>query len=284
MEKHIDVRPSSLAGRWYPANPKQLAESVDSFIDKATIPDIPGEIIGVISPHAGHIYSGPVAGYCFAALQNTDPDLVVILSPFHQFDANPILTTAHQAYQTPLGDVIVDLDNIQRIDSELKEKAGFNLKKIKNDDEHSVEILLPFFQRALSGEFKILPLMLRSQEPEIMKVLASILAELLKQEKVLLTASTDLSHFFPAEKAMMLDEEIINHIKTLDPEGLYQVQEQGQGAACGIGAIAAVMWAAKEAGPVTAHHLNYSHSGDITGDLGSVVGYTAAVITRDQVK
>ena len=282
MENFVDVRPSALAGRWYPANPKQLAESVDSFIDQATIPVIPGEIIALISPHAGHIYSGPVAGYCFAAIRNTNPDLVVILSPYHQFHTDAILTTSHQAYQTPLGNVAVDLESIQEIDSELKERAGIHLKKIKNDDEHAIEILLPFFQRALSEEFKILPLMLRPQDLELMKSLSSILAELFNQKKVLLTASTDLSHFFPAEKATKLDQTIINHIKTLDPEGLYQAQDQGQGSACGLGAIAAVIWATKEGGSVTAHHLNYSHSGDITGDLASVVGYTAAAITRDQ--
>ena len=99
---------------------------------------------------------------------------------------------------------------------------------------------------------------------------------------MLLTASTDLSHFFPAEKALILDQTIINHIKTLDPEGLYRAQDQDQGLACGLGVLAAVIWAAKEIGSVTAHQLNYSHSGNITGDNTSVVGYTAAAIALDQ--
>ena len=281
MDNSVDVRPSSLAGRWYPANPKLLAESVDRFIDQATIPAIPGEIIAVISPHAGHIYSGPVAGHCFAAIQNSKPDLVVILSPYHQYHPDAILTTSHTAYQTPLGEVVVDLESIQEIDSALKDKAGFNLTRIRNDEEHAVEILLPFFQRALTGEIKILPLMLRAQDTNLMKTLASILSEIFKQKNVLLTASTDLSHFLPEEKALILDQTIINHIKTLDPEGLYLAQDQGKGSACGLGALAAVIWAAKELGSVTAHHLNYAHSGDITGDNTSVVGYTAAILTQD---
>ena len=282
MEKKTDIRPSYLAGRWYPANPKDLAESVDSYINQASLPEIPGEIIAVISPHAGHIYSGPVAGYCFAAIQNIKPDLVVILSPYHQYHSGSILTSDHQAYQTPLGNVAVDQESIQLIEAALKEKTGQDITRIRNDSEHAVEILLPFFQRALTGDFKILPLMLRSQDPELMKPLGSILSDLFTNKNVLLTASTDLSHFFPAEKANQMDQTIIDQINSLDPEGLYQAQNQGKGAACGLGALAAVIWAAKNAGPIKAYHLKYSHSGNVTGDLSSVVGYTAAAITIDQ--
>jgi hypothetical protein len=281
MSKITDIRPSALAGRWYPANPEKLKESIDSYIHEAKLPQIPGEIIALISPHAGHIYSGPVAGYCFAALKNLKPDLVVILSPFHQHHPDAILSTAHQAYQTPLGIVPVDQQSLDIVNRALMDKAGTQVKRVKNDSEHAVEILLPFFQRSLAGEFDLLPLMIRQQEPELMRALGEILADTLKGKKALLAASTDLSHFHPADKAEELDQTIINTIIALDPDGLYQAQVQGSGSACGLGALAAVIWASKAKEPIIAHQLRYAHSGDITGDLSSVVGYTAAVISRD---
>ena len=281
MNKISDIRPSPLAGRWYPANPKKLADSVDGYITQAKLPPISGKVIGLISPHAGHIYSGPVAGHCFAALKGLQPDLVVILSPYHQYDLDPILTTAHQAYQTPLGIVQVDQEGLDAVDAALGDSVGIKLKRLRNDGEHAVEILLPFFQRVFSEDFKLLPLMLRSQDPALMKTLGSILAGIFQEQNVIFTASTDLSHFHPAVTAQKMDQTIIDQIIALDPDGLYQVQDQGTGAACGLGAVAAVIWAAAEKGKTKAHHLNYAHSGDITGDNSSVVGYTAAVLTQE---
>lgn len=280
MNKSNDIRPSPLAGRWYPANPQKLAESVDRYIQAAEIPEINGEILALITPHAGHQYSGPVAGYAFKALRGAQPDLVVILSPYHQYHTGSILSTGHQAYQTPLGEVPVDTESLKTVNQALQEKAGIDISLVQNDTEHAVEILLPFFQRTLGEGFRILPLMIRQQDPALMKILGLILADLIQSDNVLLTASTDLSHFHPADVAQTLDLEIINQINALDPEGLYRAQESGSGSACGLGALAAVIWAAKKAGPVTAYHLSYDHSGTVTGDNSSVVGYTSAVLTR----
>ena len=127
----------------------------------------------------------------------------------------------------------------------------------------------------------IIPLMLREQNPLFMQNLGTILSDLIKEKNLLLTASTDLSHFHHADKAQELDQTIIDHIKTLNPEGLYRSQGAGTGSACGLGAVAALIWAAKASGEVKAHHLQYAHSGEVTGDNASVVGYTAAIITRD---
>jgi len=281
MSKILDIRPSPLAGRWYPADPQKLAESVDGYINAAQIPDIKGEILALISPHAGHLYSGPVAGYAFRAIQGKHPKLVVILSPFHQYHSGDILTTDHQAYQTPLGTIKVDEDSLQLVNLALQKKTGLGLTKIRADGEHAVEILLPFFQRALPEDFQILPLMIRRQDPDLMEILGDILADLIKSGEVLLAASTDLSHFHPAAEAQKLDQAIIQHIKTLDPEGLYRAQNSGKGSACGLGALAAVIRAAKSCGADSVYSLNYAHSGDITGDNNSVVGYTSAVLVRD---
>ena len=155
------------------------------------------------------------------------------------------------------------------------------LSEVQNDTEHAVEIILPFLQRALQSEFAILPLMLSQQDPVLMQLLGEILAELMLSRKGLLVASTDLSHFQTAGKAKQLDQTIIQGIQSMDPESLYQVQEKNTGSACGLGALAAVIWAVKSGGSATAQILNYAHSGDITGDNTSVVGYTSAVLTRE---
>jgi len=281
MNTITDIRPSPLAGRWYPAQPKKLAESVDGFIQEAQIPKIKGKILALVSPHAGHIYSGPVAGYAFNAVTGLDPDLIVILSPYHQFHPGAILTSGHQAYQTPLGEVPLDRESMDFVNRSLQEKTGVGLSEVRNDSEHAVEIILPFLQRALQNEFTLLPLMLRQQEPSLMRSLGEILAELILSRDALLVASTDLSHFETAEKANQLDQTIIDGIQSLDPDYLYQAQKENTGSACGLGALAAVIWAVKSGGEAAAHILNYAHSGNITGDNTSVVGYTSAVLTRE---
>jgi len=281
MNTITDIRPSPLAGRWYPAQPKKLAESVDGFIQEAQIPKIKGKILALVSPHAGHIYSGPVAGYAFNAVAGLDPDLIVILSPYHQFHPGAILTSGHQAYQTPLGEVPLDRESMDFVNRSLQEKTGVGLSEVRNDSEHAVEIILPFLQRALQNEFTLLPLMLCQQEPSLMRSLGEILAELILSRDALLVASTDLSHFETAEKANQLDQTIIDGIQSLDPDYLYQAQKENTGSACGLGALAAVIWAVKSGGEAAAHILNYAHSGNITGDNTSVVGYTSAVLTRE---
>ena len=209
-----------------------------------------------------------------------EPELIVILSPYHQYHPGAILTSGHQAYQTPLGEVPIDRKSLDFVKQSLQEKAGLELSVVRNDSEHAVEIILPFIQRTIKNEIKFLPLMLRQQEPELMRILGGILAELIQSRKALLIASTDLSHFHTAGEAREMDQTIIQGIQSLDPEALYQSQTEGTGSACGLGALAAVIRAVKAGGQANAQVLNYAHSGDITGDNNSVVGYTSVVITR----
>jgi AmmeMemoRadiSam system protein B len=281
QENIMDIRPSPLAGRWYPGNPNKLADSVDLYIQNAELPALEGQVLAIISPHAGHQYSGPVAGYAFAAVQGLESDLVVILSPYHQYHSGALISTDHEAYQTPLGTVTVDVESLGFLEQALMDQAGLTLDRVRNDQEHAVEILLPFFQRTFQKDFQLLPIMIRDQSPDLMQVLGSILAELITSKSALLTASSDLSHFHSADKARQLDQTIINAITSLQPENLYEAEKQGAGSACGLGALAAVIWAAQKSGPIKAHQLNYAHSGDITGDHSRVVGYTSAVITQD---
>lgn len=279
MEAELDVRPSPIAGRWYPADPGSLASSVDGYLE-AVLPEIPGEVVAVMAPHAGHLYSGPVAGYAFATLKRSRPDAVAVLSPMHWPTRHPLLTTAHAAYQTPLGRLPVDRPALDELDRALKAGLGFGLKRVYNDTEHSLEIELPFLQRALAGEFKLLPVMVRDQSVPVARALGGALANALAGRPALLVASTDLSHTFPVEQANALDQEMLRAVEALDPLGVIRAEEEGRGFACGRSALAAVLWAAIELGADTCRILRHATSGDVTGDYSSVVGYAAAVITR----
>jgi len=280
MGTSLNIRPSAIAGRWYPADPHKLASSVDAFINAAILPEIQGEIIGVMVPHAGHVYSGPVAGYAFAALRGLQPDLVVILSPMHYAYPQPLLTTSHDAYGTPLGSIPVDHGVLKEVDAKLRGRLGFGLSALEDDPEHSLEIELPFLQRVFQKEFCLVPIMVREQNARIASALGKALGEALSGKKVLLVASTDLSHFFPQEIARDLDAEILRLVEEFNPQGVLDADDQGKGFACGKGALAAILWAAKELGADGVKVVRYATSGDVTGDYRQVVGYGAAIMTR----
>ena len=275
-----DVRPSPIAGAWYEGDPQRLARAVDGYLDAANIPALAGDVLAVISPHAGHIYSGAVAGYAFAPLRGKSFDLVAVISPFHQMAVQPLITTAHSAYATPLGNVPVDKESMLTLDAALKADLGFGLSPMLRDREHSLEIELPFLQRALAGDFRLLPVMVRAQEPEVARALGSALAEVLKGKNALLVASTDLSHFYDQKTANALDAEMLKRFESFQPEQIFEAEHTGKGFACGHAAVAAVLWAARELGADTVQVLHHATSGDVTGDFSQVVGYGAAVVIK----
>lgn len=274
------VRPSPIAGTWYEGNPKALSRAVDEYLDHAELSELEGEVVAVIAPHAGHIYSGPVAGYAFAAVRGRTPNLVAVISPMHQPYSEPLLTTAHEAYSTPLGDIPVDKDALAALDAELEQAIGITTTPVARDREHSLEIELPFLQRALAGEFKLLPVMVRSQSMKAVEALGAALAKILKDRNVLLVASTDLSHFYDQKTARVLDLEMLRCFESFDPRAIFEAEASGRGQACGHAAVAAVLWAARGLGADTVRVLRYATSGDVTGDYGSVVGYGAAVVLK----
>lgn len=280
MEPMPGIRPSPIAGQWYTAEPARLAAQVDQYIQQAKLPPLPGKVIAIMAPHAGHRYSGAVAGHAFACLRGLALDTVAVVSPMHYPYADPLLTTAHQGYATPLGSIPVDEANLTALDQALIEELGFSARRVANDPEHSLEIELPFLQRSLEQPFKLLPLMVRDQSEAVMLRLGRALANTLAGQKALLVASTDLSHFYPQATAHRLDQEILHQVEAFNPRGVIQAEEQGKGFACGRGALASVMWAAQHLGADQAILLNYATSGDITGDLSQVVGYGAAVFIQ----
>jgi hypothetical protein len=279
----LDVRPSPIAGQWYEADPEMLARNVDEYLEEAQLPELDGEVIAVIAPHAGHAYSGVIAGYAFAALRSRSPDLVAVIAPMHHPYFEPLITTAHDAYSTPLGHVPVDKDAMVELDVILKSELGFGLSPVSNDKEHSIEIELPFLQRLFSSEeseWKLLPVMVRAREPEVSQGLGKALAKVLGDKNFALVASTDLSHFYNHKTALNYDRTMLNEIESFNPEGAFDVERAGKGFACGLGAFTAVMWASRELGADKVKLLRHATSGDVTGDYSSVVGYAAAVILK----
>jgi len=272
----LDVRPSPIAGKWYEGNAKALSKSIDEFLDDAKLPELDGEVVGVIAPHAGHVYSGAVAGYAFAALRSLQIDLVVVISPFHNLARYPLITTGHDAYATPLGTIEVDKAALVELTSQL----DIPITPIANDKEHSLEIELPFLQRALTGDFKLLPIMVRAQEMDVAKKLGLALAKVLKGKTALMVASTDLSHFYDQAAANAFDAEMLKRFEAFDPESIFEAEQTGKAFACGHAAVAAVLWAARELGANKVKVLRHATSGDVTGDYSSVVGYGAAVILK----
>ncbi len=284
------VRPSPIAGRWYPGNPENLASQIDGYLDAVRLPELHGEVVAVMVPHAGIEYSGPVAAYAFAAMRSTDalrsatPDLVAVVSPMHHPYTQPILTTSYRAYSTPLGEVPVDAIALQQLDMALQSQSSvFALEYLGADPEHSLEIELPFLQRIFPTGFSLLPIMVRDPRPAIARALGKALSAVLKDRSAILVASTDLSHFYSQQAANLYDTEFLRQVQSFDPLAVLQVEEQGKGFACGRGALAAVMWAALSLGANHAQLLHYATSGDVSGDYSRVVGYAAAVFTNKPV-
>lgn len=268
-----DARPSPLAGRWYPGDAHQLAAAVDRMLADAPATTVPGRVVGLVVPHAGYVYSGPVAARAFKCAAGQEVERVVVVSPMHHPYQGEVLTTAHAAYETPLGAIPVDTRTIEMLAGRVP------ITPVSRDPEHAVEIELPFLQRALAGPFSLVPLMLRAQSWPAVRRLGEALAEVLGGgERTLLVASSDLSHFYADEQARALDRVMLDRVASFDPEGVIRVEERGEAFACGRGAIAAVMVAARALGADGVQIAGYGTSADASGDTSRVVGYGAAVM------
>jgi AmmeMemoRadiSam system protein B len=280
MPTLTDLRPSPIAGSWYTSDPRRLAQQMDAYLAEARLPALDGQVVGLIAPHAGYIYSGTTAGHAFRTVQGQSFDLVAVLSPLHPYHPAALLTSAHAAYQTPLGAVQIDKPAVEELSRALTELGAPPLTAIPRDPEHSLEIELPFLQRALAGPFTLLPLMVRTHDPAAVEKTGLALAKVCQSRRVLLVGSTDLSHFKSQAAAKELDSRMLAHIEGLSPDGVLQADASGSGSACGAGAVAAVLWAARALGANAARVVHYSTSADETGDTTQVVGYGAVVVLK----
>lgn len=275
MQDIKDVRPSPIAGQWYPGKPEQLKKNLDRLLGAASEMNLPGEIVGVIAPHAGYRYSGGIAAHAFKPLSGLHYDTVIVISPMHHPYQGAVLTTAHEAYSTPLGVIPVDHAVLDQIAEQLP------LTAVREDPEHSLEIELPFLQFVLASPFTLVPLMLRDQSLDTVRKLGIVLGQIVSEMcSVLLVASSDLSHFFTDSIARELDQVMLDHMAEFDPEAIIKAEQQGKAFACGRAAIATVMFAAKHIGAESVTITGYGTSADVTGDKARVVGYGAAVICR----
>jgi len=267
------VRPSLIAGSWYPGHPAELRATIKRHLANVEPMELGGELVGLIAPHAGYVYSGQVAAHAYKLLEGRDFDLVALVSPVHRLYLGPYMVTSYAYYETPLGLVPVATDLVERLGKTLR------LTRVRRDDEHSLEIQLPFLQHLL-GDFRLLPIMLGDQGWAACHQLASALVPLLVGEKALLVASTDLSHFHPYDRAVQLDQRVVARVEAFDPRGLSEDLAARRCEACGGGPVIAMMLAAQQLGANRARVLCYANSGDVTGDRSQVVGYMAAALFR----
>ena len=275
-----ETRPSPIAGMWYLGNPTQLTAEIKHYLSQVNFKPIQGNLLALVVPHAGYRYSGKTAAHAYAAIADKPIETVFLLSPYHDFHPAALLTSIHQAYQTPLGDVPINQEMMQQLNQALLQESGTTIQQIRRDKEHSLEIQLPFLQTVLKNKFNIIPLMVRSRDRQFCRMLGEIIADLFVPEKHLIIASTDLSHFYPEKTAHQLDQTMLNMVSSLNPDGVFSAEEQEIGYACGAGALAATLWAAKKLSADQCDILHYTTSGEVTGDRQSVVGYGAAAIYK----
>ncbi len=275
-----DIRPSPIAGHWYSSNPVSLARELDRYISKANNIKIDGEVVAILSPHAGYRYSGHVAGNAFASIQQFHPDIVAVISPMHQPYQQTFLTTAHKYYWTPLGNVEVDQPAVSALSQILADEYQIRLMPVLNDDEHSLEIELPFLQRIYPYSFTLLPVMVRDISITNCEALGQGLYQVLNGKKAMMVLSTDLSHFYKKQKANELDMHMLEMIQNLNPNGVLKSEQDGTGFACGAGAVIAGLHYATLMGAKKGVLLKYGTSGEITGDDSSVVGYGAVALVK----
>ena len=280
----MDIRPSPIAGRWYSSDAERLAQTIDTYLSEAEVTAPPGEIVGLIAPHAGHMYSGPVAACAFELVRQQPIEVVVILCPSHHHSDGPLMTSGHEAFGTPLGVVEIDRAAVGALQADLGAAFGRDgksvLVEIRRDGEHAIEIQLPFLQRVLPGGFRLIPVMMREQSARVALALGQGVARAVQGRRALIVGSSDLSHYYPQPVAEQLDAEMLKELGEFDPEGVLNAEAEGRGMACGHGALAAALWAARDLGATQSEVVKYATSGAVSGDLEAVVGYGAAVIWK----
>lgn len=272
-----DVRPSMLSGTWYPSSPEELTKTVDTFLANAQGVPLEGDLKAVIVPHAGYRYSGQVAAQAYKLLQGRPFTRVILVGPSHRVPFQGFSVNLQSGYETPLGTVPVDRDFGRGLMA-----SGGHGRWVRraHEQEHSLEIQLPFLQRVL-GSFRIVPILMGDQEPGTSEALAKRLAKAVANVgHTLLLASCDLSHFHGYERAKALDFEFIRHVKAFDPEGLERALSSGACEACGGGPVVAVLLSARMLGVDRSLILQYANSGDVTGDRSRVVGYLSAALIK----
>jgi hypothetical protein len=273
------LRRAAVAGSWYPSSRDRLRREVDEYLARADVPGVPRPPRAVVAPHAGLMYSGPVAAHAYKAASAGSYAAIVLVGPSHFVPFRGVSIWPSGAWETPLGPVSVDAQLAAWVASEphvvdLPDAHG---------REHCLEMQLPFVGRLFPG-VPIVPLVMGRQTRETSFAAGVAIATAVERRMetipgdVLLVASSDLSHYEDSATAAELDAVVLDRVSALDPEGLMDALEREPRHACGGGPIVAVLHAARQLGAREGVVLNYADSGDVSGDKSSVVGYMAAGI------
>jgi len=280
------VRRPAVAGMFYPGTKTALLKSIEEAFRRAGVQSIPRpasdgprKIVGLLCPHAGYMYSGHVAAAAYAKMaEDGSPQTFVVIGPNHTGLGAPVSVFERGSWETPLGLVQIDEDLAGAI---IDACPVAEPDQIGHLAEHSVEVQLPFLQ-AIYGEARMVPVVMLDQTMSASRELGAAIAKActaLGRDCVII-ASSDLTHYEPAETAERKDRAALDAILKLDEEFLYKVISAMSISMCGYGPTAAMLVAAKALGARTAELVRYSHSGETTGDYGAVVGYASAVVRR----
>ncbi len=280
------VRRPTQAGSFYEATAETLTQQIrNCFLNRLGPGKLPGEpiahsrrIIGLVCPHAGYMFSGPVASHAYYSLAlDGRPDVVVLLGPNHTGYGSGLAVSNEGTWRTPLGDINIDTDLANLI---VSESNIIDIDDSAHSGEHSIEVQLPFLQFLYDSKFKIVPICFLMQDLQSASEVGQALAKACTGKNVLVIASSDLTHYEPQEIARSNDMKVINAIRALDEVSLYSQIENHRITACGYGPICALIVSAKALGVKEAKLLSYQTSGDAIGDYSSVVGYAAVSFTK----
>lgn len=273
-----NIRKSVIAGTWYPGSANALRREIQQYLDQAALPELQGRPAALVSPHAGYVYSGPIAAFGYKTLKKGEFEKVIIVGPSHRAYFRGAALFGAGGFETPLG--------IVETDSGLTESLAEATPMIKSTpdahaQEHSIEIQLPFLQVVL-GDFRFVPVLMGEQSRGICEAVAAAITPALADGKTLLVASSDLSHYRPYDSAVKIDKVVLDRIENMDADGLLDDLESGRAEACGGGPIAVAMKVSKRLQAEKSTILKYANSGDISGDRSGVVGYVSAVFSKDK--
>jgi MEMO1 family protein len=261
----------AVAGRFYPSDPKELAELVDGHVQQGAKKSA---ALGCVVPHAGLMYSGHVAGSVYSSIEI--PTRCILLGPRHFPRGESMAILSEGSWQTPFGAVAVDstlADELMRAYARLREDA------VAHEREHSLEVQLPFLQRMVS-DLRFVPIVIGTDRYPVIEELGRAVAQVIQAqtEKTLIIASSDMNHYETDVVTRGKDQRAIERILALDPRGLYDTVRAEGITMCGYAPTVAMLVAAIELGAKTASLIRYATSGDITGEYDSVVGYAGIVV------
>lgn len=267
------IRKAVWAGQFYDSDATRLSRLLDIYLESAEIKPVAGEVVGIISPHAGYVYSGKIAACGYRLVKDKDISTVVIIGPSHQYAFEGCSIYLKGGFETPLGVAEVD----EQLARELSKVSGFGYVPEAHQKEHSVEVQVPFVQKIFS-QAKIVPIVMGFQTEKTIRMLAEALAKVLPGKKALVVASTDMSHFLSRHEANELDSRTISLIQNLEIKTLLRKIERGENIMCGGGPVATLLLYAQKLGAAKVAVLNYGDSAAAGGPEDRVVGYLSAAV------